>query len=348
MKLAFVMAGAEHGGAETFSMDLARALHRQGKDILVVTRPIPSRLADLDTHGVPYKTLSFGGIFDFKTRAALNKIMQDFQPDIIQSFMGRAASYHTPGPWKHIGWFGGYYDLKRFKNCDAYVGVTYDIASHIHNQGAPLEQTNTIHTFADMKLDTAPLSRAAFNTPKNAKIFCALARLHWKKGLDTLLDAFASVPDAYLWIAGAGEDEAKLKKQMTDLKLEDRVRFLGWQDDRAAVLNASDYCVFPSRYEPFGTVMVEAWATKTPIIAAASQGPAAYMKNEENGLLIEIDDTEGLSIAMNRLLNDTTLCEQIISGGTKTYKETFTEDAVTREYMALYTKLLSSAASRAA
>lgn len=347
MKIVQVMAGAAHGGAETFYTDLVRGLHRRGVDQLIVTRPDPVRTAIFDKDGIAYKTLPFGGLLDFSTRGKLHKIVKEYNPDIVQSFMGRASSYHTAGPWKHIGWFGGYYDLKRFQNCDAYVGVTYDLARHIRDQGAPADKTHTIHTFADLDHDTAALKRADFDTPEDAKIFCALARLHWKKGLDTLLDAFKKIddPKAYLWIAGEGEDREKLEKQTSDLGLTDRVRFLGWQNDRAAVLKASDFCAFPSRYEPFGTVMVEAWAMKTPIICAASQGPKHYLKHEENGLLIEIDDTEDLTRCMNRLLTDKTLCKTLVDGGWKTFQETFTEKAVTDTYIDLYSSLLEQKGS---
>lgn len=342
MKIVQTMAGAQHGGAETFFMDLVRGLHRTGLDQLVVIRPDDHRIKLLEEDGIAYKTLPFGGLLDFKTRPQLHKIIREYNPDIVQTFMGRASSYHTKGPWKHIGWFGGYYDLKRFKDCDAYVGVTFDIARNIREQGADDEKVHTIHTFADLDHDTPALKRSDFDTPEDAKVFCALARLHWKKGLDTLLDAFVNVPDAYLWIAGEGEDREKLEAQMHALGLADRVRFLGWQDDRAAVLKASDFCAFPSRYEPFGTVMVEAWAMDTPIICAASQGPREYLENEKNGLLIEIDDTEGLTVAMNRFLQDEKLCRTVIEGGKKTYAERFTEEAVVAEYMDLYNDLLGT------
>ena len=88
----------------------------------------------------------------------------------------------------------------------------------------------------------------------------ALARLHEKKGLDTLLDATAKVPGLYVWIAGEGPLEAELKAHCTRLGLDDRVRFLGWRNDRGALLAASTFVAFPSRYEPFGTVTVDAWA----------------------------------------------------------------------------------------
>jgi len=68
-----------------------------------------------------------------------------------------------------------------------------------------------------------------------------------------------------------------------DLGLESRVRFSGWRDDRAALLAAADICVFPSRYEPFGTVTVDAWAAKRPLIAAAAQGPKAYVTDGTDG-----------------------------------------------------------------
>lgn len=344
MKVVQTLAGAQHGGAETFFMDVVRGLHREGLDQLVIIRPDEKRIKSLESDGIAYKTLPFGGLLDFKTKPQLHKIIQDYQPDIVQSFMGRASSYHTPGPWKHIGWFGGYYDVKRFKNCDAYVGVTYDITRNTKEQlrarGEDENKARTIHTFADLDNNSQPLKRSDFDTPEDAKVFCALARLHWKKGLDTLLNSFAYVPDAYLWIAGDGEDEQKLKKQMNDLGLQDRVRFLGWQDDRASVLKASDYCVFPSRYEPFGTVMVEAWAMDTPIICAASQGPREYLKDEQNGLLVPVDDEEALTTAMKRFLTDEDLCQAVVDGGRKTYEKTFTENAVVQEYMNLYHSVL--------
>ena len=76
------------------------------------------------------------------------------------------------------------------------------------------------------------------------------------------------------------------------------MRFLGWRDDRAALLAAADVCVMPSRYEPFGTVMAEAWSAGTPLIVAAAQGPRAYVKDGENGLMVPIDDAAALAAAI--------------------------------------------------
>jgi hypothetical protein len=158
--------------------------------------------------------------------------------------------------------------------------------------------------------------------------------------LDILLDATARVPGAYLWIAGEGEDRAKLEAQTGRLGLEDRVRLLGWRNDREALLATADICVFPSRYEPFGTVTIEAWAAKTPLIAAASQGPGAYVENEINGLLIPVDDTEALATAIQRLIAEPELRERIVAGGTQSYEEGFTKDVYVRDVFAFYDRIM--------
>ena len=129
----------------------------------------------------------------------------------------------------------------------------------------------------------------------------ALSRLHEKKGLDVLLRALAELPGCVAWIAGDGPLEADLKALAARLGVADRVRFLGWRSDRGALLKAADICVLPSRWEPFGTVMLEAWAAGTPLVAAASQGPSALIEDGGNGLLVPVDDAPALAAAIRRL-----------------------------------------------
>ena len=97
--------------------------------------------------------------------------------------------------------------------------------------------------------------------------------------LPLILDAAARLPDLFVWIAGEGPLEAELKAQCTRLGLDQRVRFLGWRNDRGALLAACDVVAFPSRYEPFGTVTVDACAASRPLVAADAVGPAAYVKD---------------------------------------------------------------------
>lgn len=340
-KLLHMMAGAEHGGAETYFMDLVTALHDDGYQQHVILRPHEKRESCLENKGISYNRLPFGGFLDFKTKRSVQRIAEAFEPDIVQTWMGRASKFapKSHGRWKTVGWFGGYYNLKRFSESDVYVGVTQDIRQDIIRRGVQPENAHCIHTFADIDPDAAPLNRKQYDTPDDAFVICALARLHQKKAIDTLIKAIAKVEGAYLWIAGEGEERAALEQLVSSLGLTNRVRFLGWQDNRSAVLNASDICAFPSRYEPFGTVMVEAWACRKPIIAARAAGPRAYIKNQENGLLFDIDHVDQLVEKIETLRTSKTLQTTLVQGGTKTFQSDFTREGVLDSYRELYSNL---------
>lgn len=340
MKIMHVMAGAPTGGAENIFLEDVLALADGGITQHVVTRPNNEfRLTELAKRGIGVTTANFHRYFQWPTKSRLKEAARAFGPDIIQYWMGRAGTYAISSGAPNVGWYGGYYKLKRFRNCDYHVGLTPDLIRHIVEQGVAPEKAELIHTYAEFP-DVEHVSRADFDTPDDAPVLLALARLHWKKGLDILLEALRQVPGAYAWIAGDGPLREELEKQARELEVNDRVRFLGWRDDRAALLKAADICVFPSRYEPFGTVTVDAWASGTPLVAAAAAGPKAFVKNRENGMLVEIDDVDGLAQAINAILNDSALRASIVAGGTKTYTEKFTKDVFIRDSLAFYDRVL--------
>ncbi len=148
-----------------------------------------------------------------------------------------------------------------------------------------------------------------------------------------------SLPQAYLWIAGEGPLRRELEALALELELSARVRFLGWRNDRAALLAAADLCVFPSRYEPFGTVMVDAWAAGVPLVAAAAAGPKAYVEDGVNGLLVPIDDVDALARAVARVQAEPGLAERLVAGGRATYEASFTKAAFLRQASALYARI---------
>lgn len=340
MKILHLMAGAPEGGAETFFLEGALALADGGASQHVLTRPNNDfRLAELGKKGIGVTPARFHRLIRWPTSRLLKKAMRAFGPDIIQYWMSRAGGYAIRSEAVNIGWYGDYYKARRFQNCAYHVGVTPDIVRHIIAQGIPPERAEVIHTYAEFPPVQA-LPRAEFQTPKHVPLLLALARLHWKKGLDVLLRALQAIPAAYLWIAGEGPLRAELERLARELGVAERTRFLGWRNDRAALLAASDICVFPSRYEPFGTVTVDAWACKTPLVAAASTGPGAYVVNRENGMLVEIDDVAGLARAINAVLEDAALRARIVAGGTKSYTEKFTKAVFIRESLAFYERVL--------
>lgn len=340
MKILHAMAGASVGGAETFFVDAVKALHETECEQRVITRANNDhKIDEIKSRNIMMEEASFSPRWKFPTTRKMKKHIKEFNPDIVHHWMGRAGMFSQPGDHVNIGWYGGYYKPERFKHCKYHVAVTQDIVDHIIRQGVPKENAFLLHIYAEFE-KAAPIDRAEFDTPDDAPLLLSLSRLHTKKGLDVLLEAMIKVPDAYLWIAGSGPLEQELKAQMNTLNLQDRVRFLGWRNDREALLATCDVCVFPSRYEPFGAVVIEAWATEKPLVAAKAAGPNAYVSHEENGLLVEIDAVDELADAINRTINDKALQAHMVQNGLKAYQDNFTRDVFKKNVMKLYQHVL--------
>lgn len=337
MRVMHVMAGAAEGGAENIMLESVLALAGAGYTQHVVTRPENTfRIGAFRAADIGVSTASFNTSWPFPTRKAMAAAIGTFKPDVIEYWMGRAGQF-APAAHRNrsVAWYGGYYKLARFRNCEWHVGLTIDLLRHIREQGVPENRSAIIHTYADFQ-GVAPADRAALNTPAHAPVALALARLHEKKGLDTLLEAAVRLPDLHVWIAGEGPLEEKLKAQSTQLGVDHRVRFLGWRNDRGALLAACDVVAFPSRYEPFGTVTVDAWAAGRPLVAADAVGPAAYVKDGVNGLLVAKNDVDALAAALGRVIYDKALADKLVAGGRASFEAQFTKAAFLRDSAAFY------------
>lgn len=344
MRVMHVMAGAQEGGAENIMLESVLALSEAGLTQHVVTRPDnPFRVQKFRESGIGVDVAAFNNSWPFPTRRVIGEAIKAFKPDVIEYWMGRAGQF-APKEYRSrsIGWYGGYYKLSRFSNCDWHVGLTIDLLRHIREQGVADDRSAIIHTYADFE-GSDPIDRTSLETPAGAPVALSLARLHEKKGLDTLLEATAKIPGLFVWIAGDGPLEAELKQQCSDLGLDDRVRFLGWRNDRGALLAACDVVAFPSRYEPFGTVTVDAWAASRPLVAADAVGPAAYVKDGINGVLIPKNDVDALANALSKVISDKAFAAKIVQGGRDSYENQFTKAAFQRDSVALYKRIAASA-----
>lgn len=332
------MAGAEFGGAEAFFVRLAIALNRTGLEQKVIIRKNPARAALLRNGEVEPIELPFGGRMDFSTTRALKREIKEFQPDVVLTWMNRATSMCPKGDFVHAARLGGYYDLKYYAACDHLIGNTQDIVEYLVEHDWPAEKAHYLPNFV-FDEDAEPLSRREFYTPNDVPLIVALGRLHENKAFDVLLSALARVPNAYLWLAGDGPLKEELQKQAEVLGIKPRVRFLGWRDDTAALLQTADLFVCPSRHEPLGNVVIEAWAQGLPVVAADSMGPGTLIENMESGVLVPVDDEILMARAIRGVLDDEDLSRRIAENGYQTYQDNFTEARVVEQYLEFFKKV---------
>jgi glycosyltransferase involved in cell wall biosynthesis len=336
MSVLHLLGTSGDGGAETYFVDLVRALARDGVSQAVAMRRHAGRQAALQAANVPVKVLGFGGPLDILTRTAAAGFARLKGARLTLAWMNRAARHTPKGPWARIGRLGGYYNLKYYDGFDELVANTEDIAEWIVAQGWPAGRVRCIPNFATAPADVAPVARASLATPEDVPLLLAMGRLHEAKALDIALSALTRLPETWLWIGGAGPEEARLKAMSTALGLDERVRFLGWRSDASALYRAADVCVFPSRYEPLGNVVIQAWAHGLPVVAAASQGPRALIEDGKDGLLVPIDDAEALADGASRLLADKALRQRLARRGAKRVELEFSEAAVIAQWRALF------------
>lgn len=342
MRILQAMAGAEFGGAEAFFTRLAIALGRAGLDQRVVIRANEARAETLRSGGIEPLQMRFGGPLDIPTRLGLKREIKDFAPDIVLTWMNRATALCPKGDFIHVARLGGYYDLKYYQACDHLIGNTPDIVKYLIDEGWPEDKAHYLPNFVAAE-PSPPLSRADVYVPDGAILLLAMGRLHENKGFDVLFEAMSRIPEAYLLLAGDGPERQQLETRAERLGVKPRVRFLGWRDDTAALLAACDVFICPSRHEPLGNVVVEAWAHSAPVIAAAAQGPSMLINDSENGVLFPIDDAKALSEAIRLVMADGALRGKIANGGRAAFEAEFTEHSVVAKYMDFFEGLVEGA-----
>ncbi|UTW53709.1 glycosyltransferase [bacterium SCSIO 12827] len=335
------MAGAEFGGAEAFFVRLVRALNRAGLEQRVLIRENKARANALRDAGIEPLELPFGGMLDRRTPRAFKHEIKTFQPQIVMTWMNRASKMCPKGDFVQVGRLGGYYDLKYYRTCDHLIGNTEDIVSHIVGQGWDKSRAHYLPNFVSED-QAEPLSRRSLYTPENAVLILALGRLHENKGFDVLLRAMARVPNTYLWLAGDGPLRESLEKQAEDLGIKPRVRFLGWREDTAELFAACDLFVCPSRHEPLGNVVLEAWAQGVPVIAADSMGPGTLIDHMDSGILVPVDDSDALARAVRAVIDDYELADHIARRGREVYEQRFTEGQVVQRYLDFFQSIVTN------
>ena len=170
--------------------------------------------------------------------------------------------------------------------------------------------------------------------PKNTTFtFGYMANLVNDKGHETLLKAFKKVTNAKLLLAGDGPLRKQLEKLTSVFGIDDRVEFVGAipREKACEFFQAVDAFVHPSRYETFGIVLIEALSTGRPVVATRCGGPNDIVRTED-GMLVDVDDVDGLAEAMANMIGmewDTKLMRDGVEAR-------YTKAAIRKQFLDIY------------
>jgi len=204
------------------------------------------------------------------------------------------------------------WEKKAFRRARVVVAVSSRVAEDLQAIGVAPEKIRVIVNGVDLQeFSPGNNQRSQWGLPAGVPLalFAGDIRIS-RKNLDTVLKALVYVPDLHLAVAGITEGSPYLQLAQS-LGLDERVHFLGLRRDVPELMKAVDFFVFPSRYEPFGLVVIEAMASGLPVITASSTGAADLLTPESGIVLADSDDVEALAQALSLLASDRTLRQQM-------------------------------------
>jgi UDP-glucose:(heptosyl)LPS alpha-1,3-glucosyltransferase len=142
---------------------------------------------------------------------------------------------------------------------------------------------------------------------------------------------------AHLLVVG-NDSRSGFRNLAKELGIAERVHFLGARKDLPEIYPAADAFVFPSLYETFALVCLEAMASGLPVLASRVGGIEDYLHDEENGLFIK---REGPDIArkLDRVLADNDLHDRLRREGLKTASN-YSWDKIAQQYLRLFDQLM--------
>lgn len=178
------------------------------------------------------------------------------------------------------------------------LAVSEALARDMASLGMPYEKITLHYTGLDRDR-FRPLAHAGMRTmlgqtlglalPENRPLLVSVGALIERKGQDLVIGALAGLPDAQLLLVGNGPDERHLRNLARDMRVEDRVHFLGSvdHDQLPVILSAADAMVLPSAAEGLANAWVESLACGTPIIIADVGGARELMTQPDAGLIVD-------------------------------------------------------------
>ena len=296
------------GGIQTVTSQFAETLHCRNESVVVITTL--GRKACMPysrINGVPVFRLLFKNNISFiilfilffinrpncvyvhfpqEQAKYVCKLKKYFSFHLASCFHGHDVLMYSEGYSKDNDLYKNKKELVKLSDritaCSKYLATEVEMCFDCQNQVVPIYNGVDLSRYS-VKIDR-PVRCAG-------QYMFAFGRLEIVKGFDILIEAISKLtnyPDLSLLIAGDGTQKDKLQAQITNLHLEDRVQLIGraLPEEIVAYCQNAECIIIPSLREPFGIVVLEAIASKRPIVATNAGGIPEVM-DERFGCLVD-------------------------------------------------------------
>jgi L-malate glycosyltransferase len=233
----------------------------------------------------------------------------------------------------------------KYHQPDRLVCVSHHVAQVLRDAELPEAKIRVVHSAVDLeRVNVEPLPRAELGVAEDALLIVNAGSLVGHKDHANLLNAFMHVrgefPEAALVIAGEGELRDAIEAQIAEFGLGDAVTLLGHRDDAPRLIRAADLYVSSSWSEGLGTSILEALASKTPVVATRAGGADEMVLPKETGHLVASRNSTMLAVAMARSLKNRDDARRMAEAGLKLIHREFTAERMVEGNLRVYEELL--------
>ncbi len=323
MKLIFIAANLNSGGAERVMSLLANQFSENGYDVEFVFLKKDIRFYPLHQNvKIKVAEKECGSTSLFKKLLWMRKYIKQNKPDAIFAF--RIAVYSVT----LISLLGIKVPvIASERNDPRFNSLAWKIIQAVL---LPLTNCFIVQTqrikdyfpkFIQKKTDIIfnPVTEKVFSLPDipKEKRIISVGRLHSQKNQKMMIEAFARVsedfPEWKLVIYGEGPERDSLESLVSSFKYQvsSRISMPGRSENVIEELNKSEIFAFSSDYEGMSNAVVEAFCVGLPIITTKVSGTEDFIKENKNGFLLERNDVDGMEMAMRKLMSDEKLRKNI-------------------------------------
>ena len=354
------------GGAETVFIDLITHLPREKYRSIVVIRGKGWVYEELCRRGITPVLLDAKGSFNWRYLKALVSLIRREKVDIIQSHLLGSNVYSALAGLLSrkpvVATFHGAVDVaerERFLSikfaainfgATAIVAVSEDLRDNIVKRTSlRADKTQVIYNGINTSSFLRPKSdamRQRFGWSRSDIIVGSLGNIRPAKAYDVLLQAASLLKQyehSYRFII-AGHYKGKLYQQLlalkAELKLDDHVYFLGFNDDPADFLSNLDLFLLSSDSEGFSIATIQAMAAGLPVIATRSGGPEEIITDGENGCLVAPRNPKQIADAIESLTREIDIRNRIAITGQQHAIGTFGIQRMIDMYEKIYLHLV--------